>query len=175
MRDYILQECDSYLIDTRALALESVFTGGYKSKISTTHGIYFSKQTPAQLLDKACLRYFSTMKGRTKAASILLNYGQKPPFLIAPNEIGVFPTASPDNADCVWLFNHRITVVDVVKGQSMITFMEGTTIHVKVSKHTILQQYQRLHTLLSISAQMGRENQIYIINQKQLDSSFSGM
>lgn len=166
-------ECDYYLIDTRALALESVFTGDYKSKISTTHGIYFSKQTPAQLLNKACLRHFSTMKGRTQAASILLNYGQKPPFLIAPNEMGVCPTASPDNADCVWLFNHRFTVVEVAKGQSVVTFMEGTTVHVKASRHTILKQYERLHTLLSISSQMGRERQIYIINQKQSDSSYS--
>ena len=166
-------ECDSYLIDTRTLALESIFTGDYKSKISTTHGIYYSKLTPAQLLNKACLRYFSTMKGRIQAASMLLNFVQKPPFLIAPNEMGVCPTASPENADCVWLFNHRFTIVEVAKGQSVVTFMEGTTVQVKASMHTILKQYQRLHTLLSISSQMGRERQIYILNKNQPDSSYS--
>lgn len=150
---------DSYLIDTRALALESHFIGEYKSKISTTHGIYYSKLTPAQLLDKACLRYFSTMQGRIQAASILLKFVQKPPFIITPNELGVCPTASHENADCVWLFNHRFTIVEVAKGQSEVTFLEGTTVHVKASKYTILQQYQRLHTLLSVSSQMGRERE----------------
>lgn len=161
-------DCDSYLIDTRTLALESVFTGDFKSKLSTTDGIYFSKLAPHLLLNKACLRYFSTMKGRTQAASVILSYAKKPPFLIAPNELGVCPTASPENPDCVWLFNHRFTVTEVAKGQSVVTFMEGTTIHVKASKHTILRQYQRLHTLLSISSLMGRENQIYLLDNKQI-------
>ncbi|WP_203245840.1 competence protein ComK [Sporosarcina beigongshangi] len=163
-----MRACDSYLLDTRALALESIFTGGFKSKISTTHGIYYSKLSPPQLLDKACLHYFSTMKGRMQAASILLNFVQKPPFIIAPNELGVYPTASPENADCVWLFNHRFTIAEVSKGRSIVTFMEGTSIHVKASRHTIVNQYQRLHTLLSISAQIEREKQIYIINKKEI-------
>ncbi|WP_342508630.1 competence protein ComK [Sporosarcina sp. FSL K6-2383] len=158
--------CDSYLLDIRTLALESVFAGDFKSKISTTHGIYYSKLTPAQLLNKACLHYFSTMEGRIQAASALLNYVKKPPFIIAPNELGVYPTASPDNDDCVWFFNHRFTIVEVAKGQSIVTFMEGTSIHVKASKHTMLKQYLRLHSLLSVSDQIGRERQIYIIDKK---------
>ncbi|WP_318617282.1 competence protein ComK [Sporosarcina sp. YIM B06819] len=160
--------CDSYLIDTRTLALESVFTGDYKSKIITTHGNYFSKLSPHQLLNKACLYHFSTMKGRIQAATILLNYDKKPPFLIAPNELGVCPTASPQNADCVWLFNHRYTVTEVGKGQSIVTFMEGTSIYVKASRHTILKQQLRLHALLNISSLMGREKKIYIVKKEEM-------
>lgn len=157
--------CESYLIDARALAVESVFIGSYKSKITTTHGIYFSKLTPQKLLNKACLHYFATKKGRIQAATILLNYDKKPPFLIAPNEIAVFPTASSKNPDCVWIFNQLFTVTEVAKKQSIVTFMDGTTIHVKASKHTILKQNQRLHTLLSTSRLMEREKQLYLTGQ----------
>ncbi|MER2090981.1 MAG: competence protein ComK [Sporosarcina sp.] len=153
--------CDSDLIDGRALALKSIFTGEYRSKIITTHGTYFSKLTPKNVLNEACLTYFSTQQGRKQAASSLLNYSKKPPFIIAPNEIGVFPTKSPQNPDCVWIFNHRLNVEEVVKGQSVVTFVNGTSINVKASKNMILKQKQRLHTLMSISHLMHREKELY--------------
>lgn len=159
-----LLNCDSYLIDVRTLAVKSFYTDGYKSKIITTHGIYYSKLTPQNLLDKACLHYFSTMKGRINAAVALLNFDKKSPFLIAPNEVGVFPTASPKNANCVWIFNHRFTVKEVEKGKSIVTFMDGTAITVAASRHTVSKQHERLHTLLSISRFMEREKMLYIVD-----------
>jgi competence protein ComK len=156
-----LLNCDSYLIDGRALALKSIFTGEYQSEIITTHGTYFSKLTPINLLNEACIIYFSTKKGRMQAATFLLNYSQKPPFIIAPNETGVFPTESSKNPNCVWIFNHRLIVEEVAKGESVVTFMNGTSIQVKVSKSVILKQKQRLHTLLSISHSMHRERELY--------------
>ena len=154
--------CDSYLLDHRALALKSVYTDGFKSKIITTHGIYFSKLSAEDLLDKACIRYFSTKKGREQASRLLLKYIQKPPFLISNVDIGVAPTAASRNFDCVWIFNHRCTVKEVAKGQSIVTFMEGTSITVNVSEHTILTQLHRLHTLMSYSQSIHRERELYI-------------
>lgn len=154
--------CDSYLIDERTLAVKSIFAGDYRSEIITTHGTYFSRLPPRNLLNKACLNHFSTKKGRIEAATILLNYSQKPPFIIAPNEFGVFPTESSKNPDCVWIFNHRFIVNEVEKGESVLTFMNGTSIKVKVSKNIILKQNHRLHTLLSICCTMRREKELYV-------------
>lgn len=157
--------CDSYLIDVRTLAVKSFYTDGYQSEIITTHGCYYSKLTPQNLLNKACLQYFSTMQGRISAAATLLNFDKKPPFLIAPNEVGVFPTASPRNANCVWIFNHRFIIKEVEKGKTIVTFMDGTAITVAASKHTIIKQHGRLHTLLSISQLMDRERMLYVVNE----------
>lgn len=154
--------CDSYLLDHRALALKSVYTDGFKSKIITTHGIYFSKLSAEDLLDKACIRYFSTKKGREQASRLLLKYIQKPPFLISNVDIGVAPTAASRNFDCVWIFNHRCTVKEVAKGQSIVTFVDGTSISVNASKHTISRQLHRLHTLLSYAHTIHRERELYI-------------
>ena len=135
--------------------------GENKSEIITTHGTYYSKLKPLDLLNKACINYFSSKQGRTEVTKNLLNYSRKPPFIIVPNEIGVFPTKSSKSPDCVFIFNHRISVEEVAKGQSVITFMAGISITVKVSKHTILKQYQRLHTLMSVSNLMYQEKELY--------------
>lgn len=160
-----MMDYDSLLLDECALALKPVFTGEYQSKIITTNGIYYSKLPPNELLNRACLRYFSTKQGRTQAAALLLKFAHKPPFLIEPGKVGVFPTESSKNPECIWIFNHRFTVDEIAKGKSVITFMNGTSIHVPVSKFTILKQYERLHTLMSISRSMLREKDLYGKNE----------
>ena len=157
-----MMSCESYLLDERALAIKPIFTGDYQSEIFTTHGIYYSKLKPRDLLNLACLNYFSTKKGRMHAATILLGYSRKPPFMISPKGLGVFPTESPDNANCVWIFNHRIKIEKITKTESVVTFMNGTTINVKASKHIIDKQNHRLHTLLSLSFVMDRERALYL-------------
>lgn len=150
------------MIDHRTLAVEAVFAGEYRSKIHTTHGTYYSKLYPRKLLDKACIRYGSTKQGRIQAARILLNYLQKPPFMIAPYTIGAFPTMGTGNPECVWIFNHRFNIDELLIGKSRITFMNGTTILVNASKHTLTKQQQRLHTLISVTGSIHRELQMNI-------------
>ena len=159
--DFHLRMCDSFLINRTVLAIKAFFMGEIKSEIITTRGIFYSLLTPLELLNKACINYFSTCQGRTEVAMNLLNYSKKPPFIIVPNEIGVFPTTSIKSPDCVFIFNHHIRVEEVAKGQSVITFMAGISLTVKVSKYTILKQYQRLHTLMSVSNMMHKEKELY--------------
>ncbi len=145
------------LIDGRVLAIKPVLSGENRSEIITTHGTYFSLSSPKSLLDQACLNYLSTKEGRIKAAKLLLSYTMKPPFIISPNEYGVFPTESSKKPECVWIFNHRFTVKEVRRGESVITFLNGASVSVGVSKYTILKQEQRLHTLLSFGHTIKRE------------------
>ena len=152
-----MQKCKSNFIDERALALKPVLSGENRSKIITTHGTYFSRSSPKILLDRACLNHLSTKEGRIRAAKILLSYTKKPPFIISPNEYGVFPTESSKKPECIWIFNHRFSVKEFAKGETIITFMNGTAIIVQVSKYTIIKQEQRLHTLLSTGQTMQRE------------------
>lgn len=149
--------CKGKLIDERALAIKPVLSGENRSKIITTHGTYFSLLSPKDLLNEACLNYLSTKEGRVKAAKLLLSYTMKPPFIISPNEYGVFPTESSKKPECVWIFNHRFTVKEVKRGESVITFLNGASVNVDVSKYTILKQEQRLHMLLGLGQTIKRE------------------
>jgi len=163
--EWTMMNCDSYLLDERALAIKPIFTGDYQSEIFTTHGIYYSKLKPTELLNLACINYLSTKKGRMHAATILLEYDKKPPFMISSN-FGVLPTASPNNPNCIWIFSQRIKIQVITKTESVVTFMNGTSITVNASKHVIDKQNHRLHTLLSLSIVMDRER-AFNLNARQ--------
>ncbi|MDN4605907.1 competence protein ComK [Sporosarcina highlanderae] len=158
---------DSLLLDHRALALEKVSSGKYLSKIITLHGIYLSETCPIELLNRACLRYHSTKKGRKEAVRTLMDFGKKPPFLIS-DEVGVFPTKASKHPDCVWIFGHFFATEMVDKKNTKLTFKNGMTINVKESLYTIKKQKLRLHTLLSHVQQSKRqyisEQPMFVVN-----------
>ena len=136
------------LINHRTVALEEFFANGFRSKITKIDGFFYSVKTPIELLNEACLRYASTLEGRLQAVTKVLNF-KKPPFLIMPYDLGVFPTASPSNPDCVWIFNHRFTMVEVSKGKSRLDFANEISISVNASIYTLQQQLQRLHMVIN--------------------------
>ena len=155
--------CDSYWI-TQALAVENYFDGTHQSRIYTLAGIKLSKLTPLELIDKACMHYGSTVDGRRVSASKTLNYSHKTPIVIAPYSVGAFPTTSYKKDNCVWIFNHPFQVEQLADGTSFVKFDQGTTITVNASKHTLLKQQQRLHTLLDIYR--NAEHGFFIIFQR---------
>ncbi|MBO0602532.1 competence protein ComK [Sporosarcina sp. E16_3] len=158
--------CDSYWID-HALVVEHFYDGIHQSRIYTTEGIKLSTLTPIELLDKACMRYASTLEGRRVSASKTLNYSNKTPIVIAPYNLGAFPTSSYKKDDCVWIFNHPFQVEQLSGGRSLVKFDQGTTITVNVSKHTLLKQQQRLHTLLDIFSNAERRMLLYLSKDTQ--------
>lgn len=142
----------SLLLDLRALVLKPVFSSKYRSKIITTHGIYYSESKPIDLLNKACLRFFSTKEGRKNATRELFKFPYNPPFLIS-KKVGVFPTMSSKHPECIWIFNHPFHAEKVEQG-TKLTFTEHD-IHtiVPTSLHTITVQNYKLHTVVSHSQQ----------------------
>ncbi|MDW0116229.1 competence protein ComK [Sporosarcina thermotolerans] len=136
------------LFISRTLALKSVHSGKYFSKIITMDGIYFSTLKPIDLLNKACLRHHSSKAGRKEAAKELLKYRQKTPFLIS-DEVGVFPTNGSKNPDCIWIFSHFFDAKRLDSKNTLLTFNNEITINVPVSLYTVTKQKTRLHTLLS--------------------------
>lgn len=141
---------NSELIDSQTLMLESVFKDKVKTRIVTTHGVYYSEESTLNLLEDACNRFASTLEGRLKATKKLMNYSVKTPLLIEPNHFGAFPTMSYTHVECVWIFNHPFHVKEVGKRKSIILFSNGISVLVNASKHVLLKQHQRLHTSLNI-------------------------
>jgi competence protein ComK len=147
---------DSLLLDYRALALKHAFSTEYLSEIITTHGTYYSKVSPVDLLEEACLRHHSTKNGRKEAARKLLKFHQKPPFLIS-DDVAVFPTMGSKHPECMWIFSHFFEAESLTKEKTKITFHNGTDIIVPISLHTVKQQKMRTHTLLSHAQQSKRK------------------
>lgn len=150
-------QCESYLLDSQALALLShTDSDANLSKIVTLHGTYVSSKPPLQLLSLACLHSHSSIEKRTQEAVEILKFKQKPPFLLAKG-VGVFPTSSSRHNTCAWIFNHFFTTTSVDKNTTMLSFSPDIHITVAASLHIIRQQNARLHLLLSHSTQLKKE------------------
>lgn len=145
-------------INRKVLLIKSVFTEGNKSMIIATNGVIYSKLSVLDLLNNACIRYASTLEGRIQATKVMMSFMQKTPVVIAPNEIGAFPTMSYKSVDCVWIFNHLFSVNELGDGKSQIVFSNGIHVTVPVSKNVLLKQQQRLHATLNVFSNIERDD-----------------
>ena len=136
--------------------LEPYFLNEYRSKLTTTNGVFYSILSPYELLDVTCIKYASTIEGRMKAVREMFDYDKKTPFVIIPYDVGAFPTMSDKSSDCVWIFNHRFSIKEVHKGVCQITFLNGFSAIVNCSKHILRNQQKRLHTSLDVYRQIHR-------------------
>ena len=166
------------LVDHRTVAIESFFTNGFRSKITKMDGIFYSDKTPFELINLACMRYASTLEGRIQAVTQVLHF-RKPPFFIIPYDLGVFPTTSPKNPNCVWIFSRQFHIVEVSKGISRLDF--GNDIHLgkclcphaktaatkATYGHKLLPQYPRRKQVYVFTH---RKNPRHMKLQKQLGS-----
>lgn len=59
---------------------------------------------PTAIIDKSCKYFGSSLRGRIAGTKYLTGFIQKAPITIDPtNYILFFPTASPQNTDCIWI------------------------------------------------------------------------
>lgn len=90
------------------------------------------------------MRYFSTYEGRIRASRFQMDFPKKTPLLIAENNIEAFPTKSPLNPECMWIFNHTFTVKFHTPKSSILYYDNGLEIIVNASIHTIEKQRSRM-------------------------------
>lgn len=155
-------QCDSYLINRNTLALEPVFVDGYRTRIITKHGVYLSKMSIVSLLEESCIRNASTFDGRIKAIRKFMEYLQKTPLLIdTEEEVAAFPTLSHIHPECVWIFNHHFHVNVLSGNTSEVVFDNGMSLQVKVSKHVLNNQQQRMYSMMEVYRSKRRNMMIY--------------
>ncbi|MEK3974053.1 competence protein ComK [Psychrobacillus sp. FSL K6-1267] len=142
------------------LMLESGFTNGYNSRITTKHGILQSNLSVVQLLENACLRHASTLEGRIQATKRLMSYFQKPPIIIEPGKIAAFPTMSYNNLECIWIFNHLFHIEELGQGECLLTFYNRMTVKVAASKYVLIKQQERMHAMINTFGLLGRYSDI---------------
>nr|WP_240949828.1 MULTISPECIES: competence protein ComK [unclassified Psychrobacillus] len=151
---------DSLLITRYTLMIQSAFCGGYKSIITTTHGVFRSSLSVNQLLNLACIRHASTLEGRMEATKKMMNYANKSPILIA-EKIGAFPTRSYKDLECIWIFNHLFQIENQGRGLCKLTFYDKISVEVAVSKYTLLKQQERLHTTMNLFSMLSEKVDLF--------------
>ena len=141
---------NEYDVNQKTMALLSVAHPDYSTVVIEQHRQLFVKQTPLQIIKAACLDGGSTFEGRQKAVTHLTGSRQKVPIPINPLlNIFTFPTNSPYDFHCNWIFYHHVKSIipsDKRKNsttQVIISFKNDEQLQMKESHHILQKQMQR--------------------------------
>lgn len=112
----------------------------YQSIIYERDKRIYVNQRPLSMIKAGCIKGGATYEGRVIAMQQLLQIRQKVPVPIQPHRhIYAFPTASPRNFDCSWIFpNHIQAIIDEHVGVTVV--FTHTRQHLNLSLHTLKRQ-----------------------------------
>lgn len=128
------------------MAIEPNYNDIYQSKIlDYFKGDIFVKAPPFNVLQGGCLDGGSDYDGRRNYTLLSFDYEKKTPVGVMPyQKIYAFPTESPENHSCVWIFlAHYKSAKKISKKKTEITFQNDTKLVVPISKEALLKQVQR--------------------------------
>ncbi|WP_227938687.1 competence protein ComK [Alkalihalobacillus deserti] len=107
----------------------------------------YVKKTTRQLIEPACLEGGASYEGRRDAVSHQIGVRNKVPIPINPREdIYAFPTHSPKQFECSWIFFHHIKSIkphQKASNQSIVTFKNDQHLSINVSFSTLERQMHR--------------------------------
>ncbi|MFS0862225.1 competence protein ComK [Fredinandcohnia sp. 179-A 10B2 NHS] len=143
MKEY--QVFEEYQICETTEALEPFKHEKYCTKITDRNGVFYTSKSITQLLIMACYEGASTLEGSRKAVTYTLRFNQKTPLPInIRKNIYAFPTCSPDDPDCTWIFvSHILGTISLDRLSTLIRFKSNNKITVAVSEYTINEQRKR--------------------------------
>lgn len=143
------QILENYEINKHTLALLSAYHPEYDT-IAIEPGCEWKiRKKPLQIIKQGCLEGGASYAGRREAVKYLTGAKNKVPIPVNPHEhIYAFPTHSPKQFECCWIFHYHIRSIkehhfpNQLKG-TMITFKNGQQVPIPVSIYTIEKQMQR--------------------------------
>jgi competence protein ComK len=116
----------------------------YYTIVHELHQTIYVKKTPLEIIHQGCLLNYSSYNGRRDAVIHHTGYARKVPIPIDPERnIITFPTLSPSNFDCVWIFLKHIECFTPQNKNTLITFRNGKLLSVPVSSLVVEKQVYR--------------------------------
>lgn len=134
-----------YKVTTETMALVSLAHFDYRTLAIERKGKYYITQSPTDIIHDACIDGGSTYDGRKKVVTAHLNFKYKVPIPINRfAQIYAFPTHSPKQFECSWIFYHHIQSLNAHSPkQTMITFKNNEEIILPISYVKLEKQYLR--------------------------------
>lgn len=144
----ILQD---YIVNKKTLAIIPAKQVEYESIVMEGNQVLRVRQTPLQLIKKACLDYWSSYEGRRQAVMYHTNFMRQVPIPISPQHgIYTFPTHATGHIDCHWIFFNNILLItegDPSKEKSntktQVIFKNRKTLRLNISMHVLENQMNR--------------------------------
>jgi len=139
-----------YISNQQTLALVPDHTDPNQTIVYEGERQIHVKQKPLDIIKTTCLEYFTSYIGIREAVQHQVGIERKIPLPISPHQnIYTFPTLSPENPECIWLFYHhihRITPITFTQEnpfQSLISFQNGIELPLNVSHYILEKQMYR--------------------------------
>lgn len=104
------------------------------------------EKTPLELIKLAAIRGGADYDGRRTSMTFLTGIHKKIPIPINPQKnIYAFPTTSPSQAHCCWIFFHHVDEIKPSKGtyRSIVQFKNGNEIKMNETLHILEKQMYR--------------------------------
>ena len=143
---------ESYEINQHTLALLPARHIDYETIVLQNHDEWYVRQTPLEIIQRACLEGGSSYDGRRKAVIHFTGAKKKVPIPINPwKNIYAFPTHSPHLFECSWIFQPHIRNISPSPKDpqtTVITFYNGKKIEIPISHYSMKQQMLRTATCI---------------------------
>jgi competence protein ComK len=133
-----------YEVTKHTMAILSSFNQDSQALVLDVRGEFHVKQTPMQIIRAACLEGRETYEGRRKAVMHHTSITQKVPIPINIFEqLIAFPTYSPTQIECVWIFYNKIKAIEPRGERSAVIFLNDHILELDLSFYTLERQMQR--------------------------------
>ncbi|MBB6454557.1 competence protein ComK [Salirhabdus euzebyi] len=139
---------NDYNVNEKTMALIPIFHHEYDTLVLETDRQIHVKKTPLQIIKTACLHNGSSYEGRRDAIIYQTASKRKVPIPInTSNKTFAFPTHSPTQFHCTWIFYNHICHIHPNKtpktNTSTIMFHNGEQLTLKESHYVMEKQMQR--------------------------------
>lgn len=144
---------DDYIATEVTLAILPVRHMDYSSIVYEQARTYYVRQTPMHIIKASCETYYSTYDGRRKAIISQTGFKYKTPMIIREQgPLLAFPTISPSEFDCAWIFSHHIKSIQPDDLNCKIIFHNEREMPLPLSDYRVNNQKNstlHLHYLLT--------------------------
>lgn len=140
---------DTYITNTNTYMLLPVRAIDYYSIVLEKESIYYVKQTPLEIIRRSCLKLgLTTYEARRKVIAEEYSLRYKTPIVLSQlEEIFAFPTMSPVNQECCWIFQHKDIIIGEAANKGALFINWEKQINLDISHHTLKTQFERAFKL----------------------------
>ena len=148
---------EKYEINNKTLALEPLDD---KTIVYEDEGTFTVNCSPNKIMEQSCEYYGSTLEGRQRGASKLLNVFYKLPVIVEDyNNIIFFPTSSQKGGRCTWISLNNILNYYKDGDEIVIIFKNKKEVKIKESYRIIDNQVLKATRLGCIIQSRMKKNQ----------------
>lgn len=152
---YIVTKDTCALLPAKHIEYNTIVIGKETTHIS---------QTPFEIIQASCIHHWSSYEGRRKAVVEKLNYRQKTPIPVSvQHKLCFFPTHAPTHMDNCWINWFQVDTWREIHNkdgihneQTEILFLNGYRLKLNISRHTMLQQMDRVFAVIYESGMVSR-------------------